>query len=473
MLALVLPLAAGWVKTSDYNALVELYEATNGAAWEPMEEAPEEFTDPTKGRVGADDTATPVPPAQHHWHGARASTPATPHRRPRRWPEPGVAAQRPEAPPQLTGQPSTRFSHNSRTIPTERELRNMRPKPDRSPPAQQRVARLVGTALGRGDDGHRSAQPDLIGSGGSRPDPRGRHPDESIDPEDLPPEQLVRDKDGFYPENITLDVDSFTTMGLQTFHLGFNNLNGTIPTTIGELVNLHMIDLSNNPEMGATHENEGDWDSYYWSFYGYNTTLPTEIGLLKKVQILALDYARFQRHLPTEIGKMRSLTHLRLVGTYEGNQVSGTIPTEIGSMKHLQEWKMENNTLSGTIPSELGLASELEYFDVADNKLSATIPDIFGGLPQLILWDTFNNKLSGDFPPSIQNISAIEYLYIQNEHTDAMLNYYCQQRIDNSAIGRKTNWAALATEYINWKYVSACANPYDKAGAYDKLWGDV
>ena len=114
-----------------------------------------------------------------------------------------------------------------------------------------------------------------------------------------------------------------------------------------------------------------------------------------------------------------------------------------------------------------------EYFDVADNKLSATIPDIFGGLPQLILWDTFNNKLSGDFPPSIQNISAIEYLYIQNEHTDAMLNYYCQQRIDNSAIGRKTNWAALATEYINWKYVSACANPYDKAGAYDKLWGDV
>ena len=87
--------------------------------------------------------------------------------------------------------------------------------------------------------------------------------------------------------------------------------------------------------------------------------------------------------------------------------------------------------------------------------------------------DSFNNKLSGDFPPSIQNISAIEYLYIQNEHTDAMLNYYCQQRIDNSAIGRKTNWAALATEYINWKYVSACANPYDKAGAYDKLWGDV
>ena len=88
------------------------------------------------------------------------------------------------------------------------------------------------------------------------------HPDEwAIDPEDLPPEQLVRDKDGFYPENITLDVDSFTTMGLQTFHLGFNNLNGTIPTTIGELVNLQAVDVSNNAELGADGCCEGA-DSY-------------------------------------------------------------------------------------------------------------------------------------------------------------------------------------------------------------------
>ena len=38
------------------------------------------------------------------------------------------------------------------------------------------------------------------------------HPDEwAIDPEDLPPEQLVKDENGFYPENITLDNDQFTT----------------------------------------------------------------------------------------------------------------------------------------------------------------------------------------------------------------------------------------------------------------------
>ena len=80
MLALVLPLAAGWVKTSDYNALVELYEATNGAAWEPMEEAPEEFTDPTKGNEwwAVDDIYSNDPCPQnitHHWHGVACVDP--------------------------------------------------------------------------------------------------------------------------------------------------------------------------------------------------------------------------------------------------------------------------------------------------------------------------------------------------------------------------------------------------------------
>ena len=80
MLALVLPLAAGWVKTSDFNALVELYEATGGASWEPSEEAPEEFTDPTKGNEwwAVDDIYSNDPCPQnitHHWHGVACVDP--------------------------------------------------------------------------------------------------------------------------------------------------------------------------------------------------------------------------------------------------------------------------------------------------------------------------------------------------------------------------------------------------------------
>ena len=42
-----------------------------------------------------------------------------------------------------------------------------------------------------------------------------------------------------------------------------------------------------------------------------------------------------------------------------------------------------------------------------------------------------------------------------------------------SAIGRKYNWQVISKEYLNFKHLSACANPYDVAGAFDALSGDV
>merc|ERR1719421_717745 len=104
-------------------------------------------------------------------------------------------------------------------------------------------------------------------------------------------------------------------MGLQQLDLSYNLLNGTIPTTIGELINLLAVDVSHNPSLG----NDGcctTADSYYTSFYGYNTTLPTEVGLLKKLQVLKMDHSGFMRHIPTEIGVMRSLKFWRMKGSF-------------------------------------------------------------------------------------------------------------------------------------------------------------
>merc|ERR1711988_1343490 len=122
-----------------------------------------------------------------------------------------------------------------------------------------------------------------------------------------------------------------------------NLLNGTIPTTIGELVNLQAADFSNNADLGADGCCEGQ-DSYYQSFYGYNTTIPTEIGNLRKLQVVKMDWSRFQRHLPTEVGLLRNLKFWRMQGSFLTNQVSGSIPSQFGRLTKLQEFMMENNT---------------------------------------------------------------------------------------------------------------------------------
>ena len=88
-------------------------------------------------------------------------------------------------------------------------------------------------------------------------------------------------------------------------------------------------------------------------------------------------------------------------------------------------------------------------------------------------WDTFNNKLTGDLPTSIAELANLEYLYLQNEHTDPLSNYYCKERIAQNANGKKFNLIAMQKDYISFTMAGTCVNPFDVEGAFGQLSGDV
>lgn len=83
-----------------------------------------------------------------------------------------------------------------------------------------------------------------------------------------------------------------------------------------------------------------------------------------------MDNSRFMRHLPTEIGKMRSLVFWRLKADLLTNEVSGTLPTEIGQLSKLQQFVAGNNSISGTIPTEIVDMSSLRVFTFENNRVS-------------------------------------------------------------------------------------------------------
>jgi hypothetical protein len=453
-----LPLVTGLAKLTDKEALIALYESTNGQSWALSADAPNDDMLRPGGNDGWDITGDPCPIAYNEsWHGVACVDPCyTPidgadcrfgRITGLQLQFNGLAGTIPETLfDKLVNLTTIDMSHNllSGTIPTTvGKLRNAQM-------LQLSHNRLSGTI------------PTEIRSMGSHVPP-----DELATP--LSSLQIIDNGSG---ENATYDMELTQTMGLSQLDLSNNMLNGTLPTTIGELVNLQAVDVSNNAELGADGCCDSA-DSYYTSFYGYNTTIPTEIGMLKKLQVLKMDWARFMRHIPTEVGSLRNLQFWRLQGSFETNQVSGTIPTEFGNLRKLSEFMMENNTLSGTLPSEISNMESLEKFTVQDNQISGSLPDDMGDIEFLNWWDTFGNKLEGDIPASIQKLGSLDYLYIQNEHSDALRNHYCKQRIEASAIGRKYNWQALANEYYNYKHVSACANPYDVQAAFERLSGDV
>lgn len=462
-----LPMVSAYARSGDKAALVELYSATGGASWELQPGAPDDPMMLPGGNHNWDMSADPCPRSDEHntsWLGASCEDPCY-------YPIDGddcafgrisglqlahnnMIGTLPESLfDQLINLTIVDFSHNqlSGTIPTTvGKLRNIQT----FSLAHNRFSGTIPT--------------EIRAMGSHAP------------PDEMAPslELLAELTDGIFDRNgtlrnATIDDEQLYTFGLSQFDVSHNNLNGTLPTTIGELVNLEAVDVSNNPELGADGCCEYA-DSYFKSFYGYNTTIPTEVGNLKKLQVFRMDWSRFMRQIPTEIGHMRALKFWRMQGSFSTNQVSGSIPTEFGMLRKLVEFMMENNTLSGTIPGQITEMESLEVFQVQDNQLSGTLPANLGDLTHLSHWDTFGNKLEGDMPSSIANLGgSINYLYIQNEHTDALRNYLCRQRIEASAVGRKYNWQVLANEYVNYKYSSACANPYDVHQAFEALSGDV
>ena len=56
------------------------------------------------------------------------------------------------------------------------------------------------------------------------------------------------------------------------------------------------------------------------------------------------------------------------------NELTGTIPSELGDLAHVQVLRLDGNQLTGTIPSELGDLAHLRSLHLNGNRLTGCIP---------------------------------------------------------------------------------------------------
>lgn len=93
------------------------------------------------------------------------------------------------------------------------------------------------------------------------------------------------------------------------------------------------------------------------------------------------------------------------------NQLTGSIPTQLGSLNRLAVLALQSNHLSGAIPASLGDLTQLMRLDLSFNHLFGSIPVKLAQIPQLIVLDLRNNTLSGSVPPG--TIPPSHHLYIR------------------------------------------------------------
>ena len=101
-----------------------------------------------------------------------------------------------------------------------------------------------------------------------------------------------------------------------------------------------------------------------------NGMIPTELGNLAGLEKLSLDSNHLSSEIPRELGRLASLEELNL----SGNLLSGTIPSELGKLTKLKKLILDKNLLSGEIQPELGLLSNLEELKLAGNNLIGCVP---------------------------------------------------------------------------------------------------
>lgn len=198
--------------------------------------------------------------------------------------------------------------------------------------------------------------------------------------------------------------------------LADNNLQGTLPYQIGNLEKLIRLNLSYNSLTGS---------------------IPAEITDLPRIYSLNLSNNSLTGSIPSGFTINNPwLAYLNL----SNNQLTGSIPADLGNQKVFNpnfgsqgslgsEWdsngcqlnplwgqdgrsspclstlNLSNNQLSGSIPAELGNLIKLGSIVLQDNQLTGSIPPELGDLLYLRILYLSNNQLSGSIPAELGNLN--------------------------------------------------------------------
>ncbi len=181
-----------------------------------------------------------------------------------------------------------------------------------------------------------------------------------------------------------------------TNNSGWSQVTGTTPPANCNLGNMHRVILDANNRVSKL------------LLYTNNLTgsIPAELGGLTHLKDLTLSSNSLTGSIPVELGDLADLTKLNL----NSNDLSGTIPSELGNLDNLEILVLGLNQLTGPIPAELGDLANLINLNLRTNQLSGPIPPELGGLANLTIMSLGINQLSGSIPSELGGLANLTNL---------------------------------------------------------------
>ncbi|MDE2795015.1 MAG: Ig-like domain-containing protein [Gemmatimonadota bacterium] len=146
-------------------------------------------------------------------------------------------------------------------------------------------------------------------------------------------------------------------------------------------------------------------------------SIPPELGRLAKLTTLNLGRNSLSDSIPSELGDLASLATLSL----EGNALAGEIPSALSRLANASLVSLAGNRLAGPIPPELGSLANLTGLWLNNNELTGTVPTELSNLAKLEVLNLADNELDGAIPTELGTLAALQGLDLAgNEFTGAI-----------------------------------------------------
>ncbi|KAI9159743.1 hypothetical protein LWI28_001494 [Acer negundo] len=217
---------------------------------------------------------------------------------------------------------------------------------------------------------------------------------------------------------LSASIGNLTSM--QYFTVGINALSGELPKELGNMTDLRSFAIGSNNFSGSLPPELGNCtklEQLYIDSSGVSGEIPSTLAKLQNMATVWASDTELTGRIPDFIGSWSKLTSLR----FQGNSFDGPIPSSFSNlnltelkisdlsngsstlafmrnMTSLSTLELRNNNISDSIPSNIGEFQSLQHLDLSFNNLGGDIPDSLFNLSSLVNLFLGNNKLNGTLP---------------------------------------------------------------------------
>jgi len=286
---------------------------------------------------------------------------------------------------------------------------------------------------------------------------------------------------------------------LRVLLLAGNKLTGPIPIHVCELEHVKIMDFSHNwitetipsciknipfrtadyennffGSVAVKHHDSNDTILYYinlalsifrvdeiWFTPGntfhifYNSSLslnnPVVDSYMISYETVEVEFRTKSYYLSYKGSNLDLMTGLDL----SSNNLSGSIPAEIGELREIIALNLSHNRLSGSIPESFSNLINIESLDLSYNNLSGKIPQNLNHLYSLAIFNVSYNKLSGKIPTTMQFANFDENNYRGNSNLcGSVLNISCNDTIF-STLETTENQTAIDMDSFYWSFAAS------------------